>query len=131
MKFSEEERKVVVAHRLQKAKDTLREAKGNVELAFWHTAVNRLYYACYYAASALLIKNGHIAQTHSGVIGLLGMHFIPKDIISREMGKFYIKVFELRQTGDYDDWVVIESADVEPLIEPAEKFIDTVEKLIF
>ncbi|MDR0614009.1 MAG: HEPN domain-containing protein [Dysgonamonadaceae bacterium] len=130
MKLSKEEREAVVVHRLQKAKDTLHEAKGNIELAYWHTAANRLYYACYYAASALLIKNGYIAQTHSGVVGLLGMHFISKGIISKEMGKFYLKIFELRQTGDYSDWIAIESVDVQPFVEPAEKFIDTVEKLI-
>jgi uncharacterized protein (UPF0332 family) len=131
MKLSEEERDAIVTHRLQKAKDTLREAKGNIEIAYWHTVANRLYYACYYAASALLIKNGHIAQTHSGVIGLLGMHFISKGIISKELGKFYTKIFELRQTGDYSDWIAIEYADVQPLVEPAEEFIDTIEKLIF
>jgi uncharacterized protein (UPF0332 family) len=130
MKLNEEEREAVVAHRLQKAKDTLYEAKGNIEIAYWHTAANRLYYACYYAASALLIKNGYIAQTHSGVIALLGMHFISKGIISKESGKFYMKIFELRQTGDYSDWIVIEAVDIQPLVEPAEKFISTIEKLI-
>ncbi|MDR2125621.1 MAG: HEPN domain-containing protein [Prevotellaceae bacterium] len=130
MKLSEEERDVIVVYRLQKAKTTLHEAKGNIELAYWHTVANRLYYACYYAASALLIKNGHIAQTHSGVIALLGQHFISKDIISKELGKFYAKIFELRQTGDYSDWTVIEFADVLPLVESAEKFIYTIEELI-
>jgi uncharacterized protein (UPF0332 family) len=130
MKLSEDEREAIVAHRMQKAKDTLNEAKGNIEIAYWHTAANRLYYACYYAASALLIKNGYIAQTHSGVINLLGMYFISKGIISKESGKFYMKIFELRQTGDYSDWTVIESADVIPLLEPAENFISMIEKLI-
>ena len=41
-----------------------------------------------------------------------------------------MKIFELRQTGDYSDWIAIESADVQPLVESAEKFIDTIEKLI-
>jgi uncharacterized protein (UPF0332 family) len=130
MRLSEEERDAIVAHRLRKAKDTLLEAKGNIELAYWHTAANRLYYACYYAASALLIKNGYIAQTHAGVVSLLGMHFIFKGIISKELGKFYIKIFELRQTGDYSDWIVVESTDVQPLVEPAENFISLIEKLI-
>jgi hypothetical protein len=41
MKLSEEERNVIVTLRLQKAKDTLGEAKGNIKLGYWHTAVNR------------------------------------------------------------------------------------------
>jgi uncharacterized protein (UPF0332 family) len=131
MKLNDEERKAVVTLRLQRAKDTLREAKGTVELKYWHTAANRLYYACYYAASALLIHHEHPAQTHSGVISLLGMHFISKDIISKELGKFYAMLFELRQTSDYSDWKDVGEDDVKNLIQPAEEFISALEQLIF
>jgi uncharacterized protein (UPF0332 family) len=130
MKLNEEERKAIVTLRLQKARDTLREAKGTISLHYWHTAVNRLYYACYYAASALLIQYEHPAQTHSGIINLLGMHFISKGIISKELGKFYATLFELRQTSDYSDWKSIEENDVKNLVQPAEEFINTLEKLI-
>ncbi|MDR0691893.1 MAG: HEPN domain-containing protein [Prevotellaceae bacterium] len=130
MRLNEEEKKAVVNLRLQKAKDTLREAKGTIELSYWHTAANRLYYACYYAASALLIQYEHPAQTHSGIINLLGMHFISKNIISKELGKFYANLFELRQTSDYSDWKDIEEDNVRKLIQPAEEFICTLEKLI-
>jgi len=40
------------------------------------------------------------------------------------------KVFELRQKGDYGDWVIIDEQIIKPLIEPAEKFITEIEKLI-
>jgi uncharacterized protein (UPF0332 family) len=59
------------------------------------------------------------------------MHFISKNIISKALGKFYASLFELRQTSDYSDWVAIEEDDVRNLIQPAEEFIDTLEKLIF
>jgi uncharacterized protein (UPF0332 family) len=130
MKLSEEERKAVVVLRLQKAKETLSEVKDIMELGYWRTAANRLYYACYYATSALLIKYGYSAHTHSGVISLLGLHFVSKGIISKESGKFYGRLFELRQTGDYDDWIVIEATDVEILIKPAEDFVCLLEQLI-
>ncbi len=130
MKLSEEERIAIVEHRLQKAKNTLSEAKGNINLGYWNTAANRLYYACYYAASALLVKHEYSAQTHSGVIVLLGQHFITKGILSKELGKIYGQLFELRQAGDYSDWITIEAEDVQSLTNPAEEFIKTIEKLI-
>lgn len=130
MKLSPEERRVIVVHRLQKAKDTLHEAKGNVEQEFWHTVANRLYYACYYAVSALLIHRGFSAHTHSGIINLFGLHFISTNIVSKEYGKFYGRLFELRQKSDYNDWVTIEASDVEPLVEPAEEFIALLERMI-
>ncbi|MDR3339342.1 MAG: HEPN domain-containing protein [Candidatus Symbiothrix sp.] len=130
MKLSEEEKTAIVLHRLQKAKDTLVEAKGTIALGYWNTAANRLYYACYYVASALLMKHGYSAHTHAGIIGLLSLHFVSKGIICKELGKFYSQLFELRQTGDYSDWMVMEEADVQSFVEPADKFIDALEKLI-
>jgi len=130
MKLSAEERQAIVSYRLQKAKETLQEAKGNLNMGYWNTVANRLYYACYYAASALLIKHEHSAHTHSGVISLLGLHFISKGIIPKELGKFYSQLFELRQMSDYSDWIRIEEDDVKALEEPAEEFIQTIERLI-
>lgn len=70
------------------------------------------------------------AHTHSGAIGLFGLHFIKTGIIDSELGKFYSQLFELRQTGDYDDWKEVTEADIMPLIPIAEMFLDAVENLI-
>lgn len=125
-----EDRNTLATLRLQRAKETLNEAMGNVEMGYWRTAVNRLYYACYYAVNALLIRNGHSAHTHSCVIGLFGLHFVSKSLVSMDQGKLYKNLFEKRQSSDYDEWMVIEEKDVRPFIEPAAQFIDTIEKLI-
>ena len=36
----------------------------------------------------------------------------------------------MRQRGDYEDWVIIEENDITPLIEPSEKFIVEIERII-
>lgn len=46
------------------------------------------------------------------------------------MGKFYSEMYELRQTGDYDDWKTLSESDIMPLIPKVEQFLDVVEKLI-
>ena len=50
--------------------------------------------------------------------------------LSAEDGKFYSGLFELRQTGDYDDWHEVTSADILPLMPTAESFLNAVEELI-
>ena len=130
MTLNEEERGTIVIYRFQRAKETLVEAKGNIEMGFWHAAANRLYYACYYAVSALLINNGYTARTHNGVFSLFGQYFVTTEIISKEQNKLYRNLFNLRQGGDYQDWVIIEENDIIPLLEPTEKFIVEIEKLI-
>jgi len=101
-----------------------------IALSRWNGASNRLYYACYYAVTALLIQNGHSPHTHGGAIGLLGKYFVVTDIISKEDNSLYQKLFELRQDGDYSDWISVKKSDIEPLLAPAEKFIETIENLI-
>lgn len=130
MSLSEEERTAIISYRMTKARDTLTEAKGIASLKFWNAVANRLYYSCYYATGALLIANNFTAQTHSGVIHLLGLHFIKTGRISKEAGKLYSRLYELRQSGDYDDMFYLEEEDVKPLIDRVEWYVDELKKII-
>ena len=58
--LDEENRSIIVNYRLQRAKETLAEVNEIVKLGYWHTAANRLYYACYYAVTALLNNNNFL-----------------------------------------------------------------------
>jgi uncharacterized protein (UPF0332 family) len=43
---------------MENANYTLKEVESHIQNGFYNTAVNRMYYACYYAASAMLIAKG-------------------------------------------------------------------------
>jgi uncharacterized protein (UPF0332 family) len=130
MTLNEENRSVIVNYRLQRAKETLAEAVINVENCCWHAAANRLYYACFYTVTALLIKNGHETRTHNGVLTILNKDFVLEGLIAKEQSKLYGKILGLRQKGDYDDFIVVREEDILPLLEPAKQFIETIENLI-
>jgi len=130
MGLTDDERKAVVQLRLERAKNTYAEVSILIDNNLWQTAANRMYYACYYAVSALLVQNGIEAQTHHGTINQLGLHFVRTGLLSAEQGKFYKQLFELRQTSDYSDWISIEEDDVRPLTKKAGIFIETIERLI-
>lgn len=123
MSLSVEERKAVMEFRIEKALRAYEQAKGVVDLKYWETIANRLYYAAYNAVSALLIANGDTAQTHSGVIHLFGQHFIKTDIFPAETGRLYHTLFTMRQTGDYDDTYGLVEEDVLPYVEPTGELI--------
>lgn len=130
MKMTDEERKALVEQRIKRAYDTWNETKGIVEGEYWLAAANRMYYACYYMATALLASHNIEANTHSGVIRMIGLYFVEKGLISKEMGHYYGRLFELRQSGDYDDWVMLGAGDVLPLYNRIKDFFDEVEPLI-
>lgn len=64
MSLSEEDIKAVVFYRKEKAYATLREAEDMIAIKHWNFAMQRMYYACFYMASALLVSAGFKSQTH-------------------------------------------------------------------
>ena len=128
--MNQEERQELVKYRITKARETFNEVGLHVENKLWNTAVNRLYYACYYAVIALLIDKDIKAQTHSGVRQMFGLHFIKSGLIDKDSGKFYTDIFDMRQTGDYDDYIDFRKEDVLDLIEPANELISKIEMLL-
>ncbi len=63
MKYSKEE---IIRYRIERAFESIEEAKILSQFQHWNTVVNRLYYACFYIVQALLIMNDAKVSTHSG-----------------------------------------------------------------
>lgn len=126
MSLSFDERKAVVEFRIEKALRAFEQAQGVVELQYWETIANHLYYAAYNAVSAMLIAYGYTAHSHDGVIHLFGQHFVKPGLVDIKDGKLYHHLFSMRLTGDYDDTYGLTSEDVLPLIAPASELIDKV-----
>lgn len=129
MSMNDEERQQVVTYRLEKALNTLTDAEKIIGLKMWAAGANRLYYAAYYAVSALLIANGYTAKTHEGVIRLFNQHFVMNGKVDREMGRQYNILFTMRLTGDYGDCFDLQEKDIVPVLEPAKLLIHTVSQL--
>ena len=128
--LSLEEKKALIAYRIEKAYTSLKEAKAVAQLGFWGLAGNRLYYSAFYMASALLLDKGLIARSHSGVIHLIGAKFVTVGLIEKEYGRFFSRLFELRQSGDYDDMYDLTEEEVVPYIAKAEEFLSKMRGLI-
>src|ERR1700741_1316234 len=126
--MSREENEELVRFRFVKAREVFREAELQMKNELWNLAVNRLYYSCFYAASALLASKEIYTRTHSGTKQMFGLHFVKNGIVSEEASKFYTRIFSLRQSGDYEDYCDYEEEDVVELIAPAKEFIDTIER---
>ena len=129
MGLTDESRKDIVAYRIERAYTALDQAKKNVQIKCLEVTANRLYYAAYYAVSALLIAYGIRTRSHEGNIGQFGLNFVQKGVFPKEMGRFYNNLFTMRLTGDYDDRFNLTEDDVLPKIELTETFIEKVVNL--
>ena len=125
-----ESRDSLIAYRIDRAYGSLQEAKLMAEGGFYNASINRLYYACYYMAVALLLKNNISVQTHSGVKTMLGMHFTSKGKLSISASKIFATLFEKRHSSDYDDFVYCDQEMFDELYPKAEAFIEEVKELI-
>lgn len=128
--LTDEQRFDIVKYRLENALSTLEEVKSHRENGFYNTAVNRMYYACYYAARAILTAHHIEAKTHEGVRHQLGLNFVLTGKISQEQGRFYSRLFAKRTTGDYDDFIRHTLETVDELYPQAKSFVDTIAGLL-
>lgn len=128
--MTEKERSEIVAYRMENASNTLKEVMDHCENGYYNTAVNRLYYACYYAASALLVANGIITKSHNGVRQQLGKEFVLTGKLSPEMGRFYSYAFSKRSAGDYEDFINHTEDTVREMYPKALEFIGTIRDLL-
>jgi uncharacterized protein (UPF0332 family) len=128
--MTDEDRKEVVKMRIENAHNTMKEAKLLMDNSFWNAAINRMYYACYYAATALLINDGIEAQTHAGVRQMLGLHFVRTGKLTVKLSNYYSNLFAKRQSGDYDVYIDFDKDTVETIYPQAQDFIEAIMKLI-
>lgn len=82
--LTDEQRVDIVKYRLENAFNTLSEVESHRKNGFYNTAVNRMYYACYYAARAILTAYHIEAKSHEGVRQQLGLNFVLTGKISEE-----------------------------------------------
>lgn len=128
--LDEKSREELIIYRMQRAYETMREARVMIREAFFNAAVNRMYYACYYATVALLLRYDIQTQTHSGVKTMLGLHFVSTGILPLKTGKTFSTLFEKRNSGDYDDFVYCDKEMVEELYPQAEAYIQFIDDLL-
>lgn len=125
-----ESRDDYIKYRFHRAEESFDDALILMERVKWNSVVNRLYYACFYALIALLLKNNIETQTHDGVRTQFGLHFIKTGKIDKKYGKLFTKLFDLRQKVDYGDIYDYNESIVLPLIDQVKDFINEIKKHI-
>ena len=89
-----------ISYRVQRAYDTLNDAMILAGNGSWNSAINRAYYASFYAVSALLFSNSIEAKTHKGIRIKFIKEFIKTGIFDKNIDKLYSDLFDLRQEDD-------------------------------
>jgi uncharacterized protein (UPF0332 family) len=122
-----EERKEYVKYRIETAYKTVEAAKVLAEKGFWNSAVNRLYYAIFYAVNALLVVNDISTKSHSATKSKFSLHFIKTGKFDKKYGKLLSELYDWRQKGDYENIFDYDSESVKPLFKPVTEMIKLID----
>lgn len=113
---------------VEHARRMLEVAAHNLADGFYGSAVNRAYYAIFYAANALLATRGLSRSKHSGVIAAFRQHFVKPGLIEAEYGAIYGRVMDDRHISDYDVEAKMEQDRAQTDLEDTRRFVHRIER---
>jgi len=119
-----------IKYRFQRAVESFDEALIMAKNNRWNAVINRLYYSCFYAVIAVLLKSNIETQTHDGARSQFSLHYVKAGKVDKKYGKLFTKLFDFRQKGDYGDLYDYDEMIVKPLIDEVKGFIKELEKFI-
>jgi len=125
-----EEERALVAYRMERAHEAIDEAKMLFNAGHINLYVNRLYYACFYAVSALLLTKNLSTSKHGHLRSLMHREFVKTGLIPKELGGHFDLLFDSRLKGDYADFASFKADDVSGWLEETQKFVTQAEALI-
>jgi uncharacterized protein (UPF0332 family) len=112
------------------ARDALASAQYNLDGEFYGVAVNRAYYAFFYAATALLLTLDMTRSKHSGVLAAFREQFVKSGAFPIGDSQAYGEAFELRNVTDYEMLGQADSVQAHDAVQNARRFVERCERYL-
>jgi uncharacterized protein (UPF0332 family) len=116
----------LVRYRLEQADEALAAADLNLSNDLRRSAINRAYYAMFYAALALLASRLAETSKHSAAIAQFDLLFVKSGLLPRDLSRWLHSAFLQRQAADYGADVTSSSGEVSALLANAGAFVAAV-----
>ena len=113
---------------MERAQEAIAEAELLFSEGYIRTSINRLYYACFYAVSALLM--GCSSAKHSGIRSLFHQKIVKNGLVNTSAGTLYNRLFDARQKADYADLINFEADIVSPWFDDVKALVKQIETLV-
>lgn len=113
---------------MQRAENRLSAARLLADNGNNLDAANRVYYAVFHAAKALLHKKDSNPKTHEGTASELGKLY--RDELGKDMTRFFSQAQSKREAADYGETSKISGEEIRKDINQAENFISKARKVL-
>lgn len=125
-----QDRRTVVALWMGKADQALAAARRELAAGDGGLATNRIYYACFYAAMAVLLQENMQFSSHAGVRAAVHQHLVKCGRLPASMGKFHDQAFEDRQEADYVALAKFDTEVIRSRIDEAQRYVAYMKRLL-
>ena len=125
-----ENKKTLVALRLEKANECLRDAELMINSQSYKSAANRSYFSVFHAMRAVLALNDFDSKRHTGIISAFREKYIKTGIFQKNLSDIINRAFDNRGESDYNDFYVISKDETVEQAKNAKIFLTTVEAYI-
>lgn len=113
-----------------KALDSLESARRELSEGAHTFAINRAYYALFYAVSAVFVERGRRFSKHSGIRAAFNREIVKAGYLDGEHGALYNQLFRARQEGDYMEFVDFDFEYSREKIEACKSFLEALRPLL-
>jgi uncharacterized protein (UPF0332 family) len=120
----------LLRYRMSQADDSLREAGILRNADAQRGAVNRSYYAMFYALLALLATKQLGTSRHSGAISLFDREFVKTGVFAPDLSRALHLAFDRRQIHDYGEMIDLDAATSDEAIADATRFVAAVRQYL-
>jgi uncharacterized protein len=127
---TDDSKEIFIQYWWEKAQESLASAHREFSASSYMFAMNRIYYAAFYAVSAALFSRGISFKKHIAVRSAFHSEFVKSGKLSANWGKYYDQLFRDRQEGDYIPLVDFNELYVSTQLKRGEQFPATIEPLI-
>ena len=102
-------------------------AEACFENGHYRDAINRSYYAAFYAVKAVWALDFVDFKKHKDVIAYFNKTYIASEVFAKENGRRLANMQQLREKSDYDDFFIADKTKANDQIQSARKIIEDVE----
>lgn len=110
-------------YRIDQAKETINVAKLCFENGHYKDAINRAYYAAFYAVKAVLALDNIDFKRHKDVVATFNRDYIASGMYEKEIGRLLSRLQKKRENSDYDDFYIASKEEAEDQIKFAEQIV--------
>lgn len=115
----------------RKSRERLLAAQRDLEEGMSEIAVSNLYYAMFYAFTAVLTIRGYKPLSkHSAVKAVFHRDFVNQGLVEVRYGRLYQQLFDDRHRADYDPIASFDLEELQELLEQVTAFLAVCDKLI-